>query len=357
MPAAEEGSSRNVRGPDASASDQPSSLAESPWRGARGMQRRVRPPPPASEPLAASSTEAGASTIAEPDAEAPPQPAFSQLTSGELARLLVGLGVDLDLATAVSMSSHTVRAALVQVLESAPLQIGIVQQAEAEMGAANPAVHDTRASSALNPADGPSRSFNQLAAVAAEEPPQAGDDESLDRAAGSVWNAFQRRLAGTSLSRAQVSQLYHEEQQALRQQSAGPADRRAAATRVLASTPPGVQGDRAAAAAELPTFGVSTGRLLVQGSDPSGGAALPLELGYLAVRLPPSLAHLRGHHRCSWASLLQRFNVSHQQWSTGRTQYFLPRFRDQVSAETVWVAQGLRLPIPIDPGVGGQAHP
>ena len=87
---------------------------------------------------------------------------------------------------------------------------------------------------------------------------------------------------------------------------------------------------------------------------PHAGAVL--DMGYVVIRLPSHLNHLRGHHQCIWAVLLARLGVTHAQWAATQSQYYMPRFRGQAVMEASWVQQGLRLPVPVDP-VGARRPP
>ena len=352
MPSAEEGRSHSGPNPDSPPSDPPLPRAATRWRRASSGPHGAAPAGAEAQPPVVPGEAADASALTEPEAEAPAQPFIAQLTSSHLARLLVELGVGLDLATAISMSSPTVRVALEHVLACVPSAIGVVQPAVVSTGADDLALRSVPASSAANPADGASRSPRQSAAAPVLEASCTAGVADSGQAVGSAWNTFQRRMAGAGLTRAQAAQLYGEEQQALRQQCLVPHPRPDSAALAAVPATPSVHADRMAAVGASPAPAVMMGHPPVVDSGPSRSAAVPLELGYLAVRLPPSLAHLRGHHRCSWASMLQRFNVSHQQWLAGKSQLFTPRFVDQASAQATWVAQGLRLPIPVAPGVG-----
>jgi len=128
------------------------------------------------------------------------------------------------------------------------------------------------------------------------------------------WNQFQHRLRGAGLSSAQMAGLYHEEQAGF---SIGPAFQ-----------PTGGRGSGAA-----PN---SAGRVL--------------EMGYLLVRAPDELAHLRGHHRCAWAQFLQRLGLTQQEWTSRRAQFFTPKYTTHDVMESIWRDQRLQLPVPVDPG-------
>jgi len=144
-------------------------------------------------------------------------------------------------------------------------------------------------------------------------------DASSDRGAtlAARWNQFQRRLRGTGLSRVEVARLYREEREAMSQL---------------------VESRCSSSSAALPSA-----------SSPRP-ASLPLELGYVLVRAPEELAHFRGHHRCGWAQLLRRLGLTHQEWSSRRAQFYVPRYSTHSAMESTWQGQGLRLPVPVDPG-------
>ena len=119
------------------------------------------------------------------------------------------------------------------------------------------------------------------------------------------------------MTRAEVAQLYLEEQKALTLQ----------ATALVPGAVP------------TPRTSVATG--------PTERA---LEQGYVLIRAPEELEHLRGHHQCGWSQLLRRLGLTHQQWSARRGQFFMPKFVSRTVMEEVWAGQGLRLPVPLDPG-------
>jgi len=79
-----------------------------------------------------------------------------------------------------------------------------------------------------------------------------------------------------------------------------------------------------------------------------------LEMGYLLVRAPDELAHLRGHHRCAWAQFLQRLGLTQQEWASRRAQFYTPKYTTHDVMESIWRDQGLQLPVPVDPGVQHQ---
>jgi len=147
----------------------------------------------------------------------------------------------------------------------------------------------------------------------------ASSDASSDRGTTSTteWNQFQRRLRGTGLSRVEVARLYREEREAMSQL----VESRSSSS----STTPASPG-------------------------PPAPTTPPLELGYVLVRAPEESAHLRGHHRCGWAQLLRRLGLTHQEWSSRRALFYMPRYSTHSAMESTWRAQGLRLPVPVDPG-------
>ena len=153
--------------------------------------------------------------------------------------------------------------------------------------------------------------------IPVSHPPPPGASSSQDVLPTTSWNQFQHRLQGTGLTRAEVAQLYLEEQKALSLQ----------ATTVV----PG--------AAHTPRSSAATG--------PTERA---LEQGYVLIRAPEELEHLRGHHQCGWSQLLRRLGLTHQQWSARRAQFFMPKFVSRTVMEELWAGQGLRLPVPLDPG-------
>ena len=132
-----------------------------------------------------------------------------------------------------------------------------------------------------------------------------------------TWNQFQSRLRGSGLTRSEVSTLYQAEQAALAAGSARSTPQPSAASSSSAAPPP--RADR------------------------------PLDAGYVVMRTPASLSHLRGHHRCGWAELLRRFGLTHEQWVERRSEFYLPAFTSSEAARAAWTQQRLVLPIPVDP--------
>jgi len=143
----------------------------------------------------------------------------------------------------------------------------------------------------------------------------ASGDRGPTPAAG--WNQFQRRLRGTGLARSEVARLYRQEWEAVPQ------------------------------LVESRSSSSSTARPSASSPDP---VSLPLELGYVLIRAPEELAHLRGHHRCGWTQLLRRLGLTHQEWSSRRTQFYVPKYSTHSAMDSAWRGQGLRLPVPVDPG-------
>ena len=282
---------------------------------------------------------------ASPDRDQAPEPSSETstllVTESVLRDSLHGLGVGLDLAAAISMSVRTAREALVAVLSSAASDLASVRHQVDQPPLPLDVAHVPR-------------------------PPE-------ERVAPlTSWNDFQRRLSGTGLSRSEVSALYREEQLAVQAATAGQRQRHTVAAPSLgggvglgpgpASPAPGrQQGRRVAqlpreeAAAPQATAVTPPGTIPL--AAPSGATAMapgaarddaalsprsalslasaaaapgraPLELGYLALRLPGRLQHLRGHHRCSWAAFLQRLGVDHAEWQAMGSQHYTPRFRN-----------------------------
>jgi len=149
-------------------------------------------------------------------------------------------------------------------------------------------------------------------------PSDASRDQGSTPATG--WNQFQQRLRGTGLSRAEAAQLYREEREAMS---------------LLAET------RSSSSSAAHPATGSP------------GPASPPLEPGYVLVRAPEELAHFRGHHRCGWAQLLRRLGLTHQEWSSRRALFYVPKYSTRSAMEIMeiaWRGQGLQLPVPVDPG-------
>jgi len=260
------------------------------------------------------------------------------VSSTVLSSTLTELGVPCDLAVAISVSSSSVRSALLAALECDDLNFRVVQVPDA----ANPA--DVVARVPLGSATAPS-----------ESPPATGVGVVGPSESAPSWNAFQQRLAGTGLGRSQVARLYHEEQQALRARAARLQPPPAGVDHGGDAQSLRIQSNRSAAVAALPSvvaLAPSSPQRDHGHSTDAAANVVPLELGYLAVRLPHQLEHLRGHHRCSWRALLARLGLTHAAWTSAKAQFYMPKFVNQSMANDIWGAQGLRLPIPIDPGVG-----
>ena len=77
-----------------------------------------------------------------------------------------------------------------------------------------------------------------------------------------------------------------------------------------------------------------------------GGLPAALDLGYMVLRTPDHLRHLRGHHRVEWHSLLRRLGLTP---GFSRQGYYIRRFQLREQAEAQWTAQRLQLPFPVDP--------
>jgi len=153
--------------------------------------------------------------------------------------------------------------------------------------------------------------------VVTSDPPAPSPSDGRGAEPATTWNQFQHRLQGTGLPRAEVARLYREEQEALPQLGVSHVSGGAGASSSMsAPTPP----------------------------------RLVLEKGYVLIRVPQNLEHLRGHHQCGWPQLLRRLGLSHQQWSARRSEFYTPRFTNHRAMESLWEGQGLRLPVPVDPG-------
>ena len=72
-------------------------------------------------------------------------------------------------------------------------------------------------------------------------------------------------------------------------------------------------------------------------------AAHPLEpvAGYMVLRTPPHLGHLRGHHRTDWRELMQRLGLKAQH---SRDGWDIRVYPGGHSAGAEWTAVGLHLP-------------
>ena len=229
-----------------------------------------------------------------------PVETWGPVSGPDLTRLLVELGFCGDVASAVPVAVGNVREALVLALElhSGPLRP--VANVEAP------------ASSSVEGGGGESGVAVQVGAGHATAL-TTGDSGRTS------WNTFQRRLAGSGLSRSATAALYRDEMRA-----------RELGDTAAEGSP--VNGGRRPSAAKA-----------------ASSAGAPLEAGYVLMRAPESLQHLRGHHRCNWSGLLRRLGISHEAWERTRSQYFLPHYRDQATAEAMWQRQGLLLPLPVDP--------
>ena len=81
----------------------------------------------------------------------------------------------------------------------------------------------------------------------------------------------------------------------------------------------------------------------------SGGAPVPLDLGYLVIRAPERSKCLRGHHRCTWADLMNRLLIPRSEWPSHKAGFYIRSFRSAEAAEGQWCSARLSLPIPVDP--------
>ena len=81
-----------------------------------------------------------------------------------------------------------------------------------------------------------------------------------------------------------------------------------------------------------------------RGAGPSSSA--PLELGYMVLRAPDDRAHLRGHHRTSWASLMSRLSIPPR---GSRAGFYIRLFENPTKASELWKRTRLELPYPVDP--------
>ena len=85
-------------------------------------------------------------------------------------------------------------------------------------------------------------------------------------------------------------------------------------------------------------------------SPPTSGGP-PVELGYMVLRCPDAIAHLRGRHRCSWHPLLARLGLTSATWAQSKAGYYIRRYQNEQVALDQWAAQRLQAPFPIDPGL------
>ena len=72
----------------------------------------------------------------------------------------------------------------------------------------------------------------------------------------------------------------------------------------------------------------------------------PMDRGYLVLRTPPQLGHLRGWHRTTWSQLLARPGLAPNE---SRAGFYIRLFTDRHAAEQLWEHQRLMPPIPVDP--------
>ena len=228
------------------------------------------------------------------------------LPAGSFAAWLRELGVSADVASRAAVVGLTAREALGLLLELGGDELAalsLVSDATADLG-------DVAGSA------GPPGGAPRLVAAAGGEPSPAAALEIRN-----PWNQFQHQAAGAGHSRREMAALYRAERDEAPRAPGASTD----ATAGAAGTSPRVQ--------------------------PLAGAVL--DMGYVVIRLPSHLNHLRGHHQCIWAVLLARLGVTHAQWAATQSQYYMPRFRGQAVMEASWVQQGLRLPVPVGPGERG----
>ena len=72
----------------------------------------------------------------------------------------------------------------------------------------------------------------------------------------------------------------------------------------------------------------------------------PLELGYVVLRTPDRLSHLRGHHRATWDELLRRLKLTPQ---SSRAGFHIRLYTTPEAAQDLWQRQRLAPPMPLDP--------
>jgi len=77
--------------------------------------------------------------------------------------------------------------------------------------------------------------------------------------------------------------------------------------------------------------------------------AVATELGYVVLRTPSRLAHLRGHHEVGWHQLLARLGIQPADWPTSKGEFHIRLYRSEANAAELWTSQRLRLPMPLFP--------
>jgi len=158
-------------------------------------------------------------------------------------------------------------------------------------------------------------------AVPGAEPAPEAEPSPLPAAPVNRWNAFQRRMAGSGLSQADILAAYREE--------------------VAATAGTGAAGSTAAA--------------VPSATPPPATQVLPL--GHTVLRTPPEQRRFLGVHHCSWSELLFKFGVPPSAWAARRGSYYVPKFESLDKSERQWRDQGLSLPIPVFEGPRTVARP
>ena len=133
---------------------------------------------------------------------------------------------------------------------------------------------------------------------------------SRPTASGNPWNIFQHRMGGAGMSGDMIRSLYDEQR---RMTTEGP----------QAGAPPSSRGST------------------VADSD-----RIHLQEGYLLIRTPRRVQHLRGIHHVKWIELMRRLQIAPSQWKQHRGQYYLVRTDRAGDLVELWVREGLPLPIP-----------
>ena len=81
----------------------------------------------------------------------------------------------------------------------------------------------------------------------------------------------------------------------------------------------------------------------------AGGAEVATELGYVVLRTPSHLVHLRGHHECGWDRLMPRLGINRQEWPRRKAGFYIRHYESEAHAVKLWTDQRLKLPIPRNP--------
>jgi len=244
-----------------------------------------------------------------------------QLSRAQLRAWLVEGGFSINVASLAAAEALSLRGALMVALAASTGPIALVHD-----GAAGPSA---AAATEWEPEPRPVDSHTARAPAA----PPSRDAAPTVRASNG-WNAFQQRLAGTGLSRAEVARLYAEEQEALRvSTAAGPCGGAGPTTSPTT-------------AADLPALSGAGPAPRASGPVPVAASEEPICQGYVVLRTLSSLQHLLGVHCCSWQELMDRFGLSRADFQRQRTSFYTPRITSLASAEQHWVDQGFALPLP-----------